>query len=918
MKHHFFKWKSAWGVLLLSVIVLFAVFAVRAAVLVHAYPEEHIPVSTVTGKNGENLKDIRIDGDGKLYAETTSGSITVPYESGAPISCVRYDISALSRGNCYSYIVLDGCGLEGKTIIADGTNIIDIDGANTDEQVNSITFYPVPIRGVSFRLNAFIVNPSSHIIGLEMRKFAILASVILMFEAIVLLLRGEKRRIGHPSRVSVTIMCALAGLFGAYLIHGYFTAGWITAAFVYHLAAFLSAGAYLLLAHAPAGRRSVRTAAANVKTVISSKPEFAVIRIFILTVFDFSVIEMLYGDMFRLDHMDSIFMNLLALAIPYAVCYPVFFGRKQHYSYLIPTIFWFVVAVVNHYYFEFRSQALELSDLSMAETAKNVMGSYRLDVTEDLLFCAFGFALIVFAMVTEDHTPIPRRGGVRRLSAIGAAIALMICVWSGAPEVNLWNTNSATLHHGYILTWISFAKRTLEKPTPEGYSASEAESLLREYANDGKDASGADASAESESGADSATGSSTSSGKTSTTGSSTSSGESSAADGSSSSETVSTVPATTTNDGSPNIIVVMDEAFADLPSVYGFDTDVDDLPFIHSLEGANVRKGWMMSSVFGGTTANTEYEFLTGNSTAFLNYYSVPYTQYINSDQESLAWLLKSRGYSATAFHPFYESGYKRYKVYPLMGFDDFKSLESGLKYNSKIRTYISDESDFKDLIGIFGDGQESGKPQFIFNVTMQNHGGYNSVSPSVDVTVKPTDEDLQLSQIEEYLSLAHATDAAFKDLVDYFSTVDEPTIILMFGDHQPGVSDESLKAMGPDMFEENASVTTKEKQYTVPYVMWANFDLPEGESPEYISPNFLRTYLLQCAGIEGSAYDKFTETVREQYPAVNILGYLDNDGNWNDIGTLDSVDILLDYKRIAYYNLFDHSKVDMSLFTDP
>ncbi len=410
MKHHFFKWKSAWGVLLLSVIVLFAVFAVRAAVLVHAYPEESIPVSTVTGENGENLKDIRIDGDGKLYAETTSGSITVPYESGAPVSCVRYDISALSRGNCYSYIVLDGCGLEGKTIIADGTNIIDIDGANTDEQVNSITFYPVPIRGVSFRLNAFIVNPSSHIIGLEMRKFAILASVILMFEAIVLLLRGEKRRIGHPSRVSVTIMCALAGLFGAYLIHGYFTAGWITAAFVYHLAAFLSAGAYLLLAHAPAGRRSVRTAAANVKTVISSKPEFAVIRIFILTVFDFSVIEMLYGDMFRLDHMDSIFMNLLALAIPYAVCYPVFFGRKQHYSYLIPTIFWFVVAVVNHYYFEFRSQALELSDLSMAETAKNVMGSYRLDVTEDLLFCAFGFALIVFAMVTEDHTPIPRRG----------------------------------------------------------------------------------------------------------------------------------------------------------------------------------------------------------------------------------------------------------------------------------------------------------------------------------------------------------------------------------------------------------------------------------------------------------------------------------------------------------------------------
>lgn len=358
----------------------------------------------------------------------------------------------------------------------------------------------------------------------------------------------------------------------------------------------------------------------------------------------------------------------------------------------------------------------------------------------------------------------------------------------------------------------------------------------------------------------------------------------------------------------------MDEAFADLPSVYGFDTDVDDLPFIHSLEGANVRKGWMMSSVFGGTTANTEYEFLTGNSTAFLNYYSVPYTQYINSDQESLAWLLKSRGYSATAFHPFYESGYKRYKVYPLMGFDDFKSLESGLKYNSKIRTYISDESDFKDLIGIFGDGQESGKPQFIFNVTMQNHGGYNSVSPSVDVTVKPTDEDLQLSQIEEYLSLAHATDAAFKDLVDYFSTVDEPTIILMFGDHQPGMDDEVYKALCPEMYEENASVETLEKKYTVPYVMWANYDL-DSEEVDTTSPGFLGEYLLQNAGVQLSAYDLFLEDVQNEVNAINLLGYQTTDGTWHSIENLDEVDILQDYKKAAYYALFGKSGTDLSLF---
>ncbi len=311
------------------------------------------------------------------------------------------------------------------------------------------------------------------------------------------------------------------------------------------------------------------------------------------------------------------------------------------------------------------------------------------------------------------------------------------------------------------------------------------------------------------------------------------------------------------------------------------------MPYIHSLSGKNVKKGYLHVSVFGGTTADTEYEFLTGNSIAFLHGEAVPYTQYIGDNIQSLARLLKAKNYSATAFHPFLASGYKRYKVYPLMGFDKFVSSDDGLPYNSTIRSYMSDDADVDNLIRLYEERDKT-KPFFLFNVTMQNHGGYNTEQSAVDVTV--------------YLSLIIQSDAAFKKLTDYFAKSDRKAIILMFGDHQPGMNDSAFKAMDPAMYEEGASLEEKEKKYTVPYVMWANYDLPEGELP-LTSPNYLRSFLLENAGLTESAYDQMVSAVRKDYPSLNAFGFT------------DSVPELLDYKKAAYYNLFEHGNVNMDLF---
>ena len=135
-----------------------------------------------------------------------------------------------------------------------------------------------------------------------------------------------------------------------------------------------------------------------------------------------------------------------------------------------------------------------------------------------------------------------------------------------------------------------------------------------------------------------------------------------------------------------------------------------------------------------------------------------------------------------------------------------------------------------------------------------------------------------------------------------------------MFGDHQPGMNDSAFKAMDPAMYEEGASLEEKEKKYTVPYVMWANYDLPEGELP-LTSPNYLRSFLLENAGLTESAYDQMVSAVRKDYPSLNAFGFTDSDGKLHSVSELDSVPEFLDYKKAAYYNLFEHGNVNMDLF---
>ena len=353
----------------------------------------------------------------------------------------------------------------------------------------------------------------------------------------------------------------------------------------------------------------------------------------------------------------------------------------------------------------------------------------------------------------------------------------------------------------------------------------------------------------------------------------------------------------------PNIIVVMNEAFSDPAVLEGFTTNEDYMPFVHSLlRGAeDTVSGLLNVSVKGGNTANTEFEYLTGNSMAFLPYGSIPYQQYIKNETPSMASWLSGFGYRTVAMHPYRAAGWDRNKVYPLMGFDEMYFQEF-YKDSGVIRKYVSDEADYEKIIQIY-EQKEPGEPLFLFNVTMQNHSSYNDWADydnfSPDITVDGSDSEV----LSAYLSLMKLSDQATERLIDYFAKEEEDTVIVFFGDHQPtdSVVNPVLKLNGTS----SSSLSTEEEalRYQVPFFIWANYDIEE-ESGLNISANYLASRTLDAAGLPKPGYFSFLSELEKQAPVISANHVSLSDGTFSSADDQDK--LLREYKTFQYHQLFD------------
>lgn len=573
---------------------------------------------------------------------------------------------------------------------------------------------------------------------------------------------------------------------------------------------------------------------------------------------------------------------ILNLAVYYLLYMgiPAFFGTTR-FGWPVLCLLLYALAAGEYFVIGFRERPVMIWDVLALRTAMTVSANYKYAVTPRLVLTFLGMTACSLVSWKWPLEHGKKRGFAGRKYA--AAAWTGICAAFGiflfgvlVPayhlDVHMWDPIVSFETEGFLLsTVVSF--RTLFPAKPAGYSEEAAletaEEVLETYEDQKKAESDGTGSAEN-----------------------------------------TVIP--------ENIICIMNESFADLRLYNGlngnrsFETDAEFLPFFDSLT-ENTQKGNLYVPVFGAMTANSEYEFLTGNSCAFMPQGSIPYQFYTRPGDSSLASALGEQGYRTIAMHPYPGYNWNRTKAYENLGFDEFLDLEYYEELGKEIpllkpRGYMSDQSDYDGIIKLL-EGKQPGEKLFIFNVTMQNHGGYevDGLESLVHV-VKVNGQECrgEYPKADQYLTLIKMSDEALEYLLSYLKEQDAPTMVVMFGDHQPSVETvffEELYGMRwsqvPDAMKLNSFVT--------PYMIWTNYDRETADKGN-MSAFMLGNEVLEAAGIDLTGRRAAAELLHEAYQAVHSMGVLDQEGRFTDIleaGTLDRFPDILKYHILQYYETF-------------
>lgn len=274
----------------------------------------------------------------------------------------------------------------------------------------------------------------------------------------------------------------------------------------------------------------------------------------------------------------------------------------------------------------------------------------------------------------------------------------------------------------------------------------------------------------------------------------------------------------------PNIIYVMNESFWDASRLEGVTFEPELTPNLTALK-AEAASGYCYSPSFGGGTCDVEFEALTGFSLEHLPAGCKPYQQYVTKDLFSLAQVLKDEGYSTTAIHGYYAKMWSRETAYPRLGIDDFISLEDFVNPDKR-RGFVSDQAMTDRIIEEYERQKEDG-PVFIHAVTMQNHTTYDESryppDELVQITQHPGFSAETISQLRDFATGVREADAALGQLIDYFRTVEEPTIIVFWGDHFNPLG------KGYEVFEKTGFIeqgdTGSPNLRQTDLLIWSNYD---------------------------------------------------------------------------------------------
>lgn len=509
-----------------------------------------------------------------------------------------------------------------------------------------------------------------------------------------------------------------------------------------------------------------------------------------------------------------------------------------------------LLAAVNCVVWQFRGKELLFSDLMAVGTAMKVAGDYSAMLTLRMTIGLAVWVLVLFAQFAIPNVPKGRKLQTRCTAGVFAAIMAAAVLWGvSTMKIRTWEVEGSVTNGLYMNFLLSVKDSFIAEP--EGYSEETMTALEAGYAD------------------------------------------------------------TEAKQG-PNIIVIMNESFVDM-SVLGnkLNTNEPVTPYFDALQENTIR-GYALTPALGGSTANAEFEFLTGNTMAYLPDGSNPYQQHINDEVFSLAWLLRSYGYESTATHPMPATGWSRDKVYPLLGFEGSTFIED-YPQQKLVRSHVSDREVYEKVLQIL---EQNTSSLFLFGVTMQNHGGYSYVGENYTKTIDLSGYSKEYPQTEQYLSLLQESDQALEYLLTTLADYPEDTLVVFFGDHFPKTESEFMDEVHGGSLKTLDEKMLKRK---VPFVIWANYDLEE-QTVECTSLNYLARYVLEAAGMELPAYYQFLKDMETVIPAMNHMGYYSSQqGKFIEFDKAEGEEKawLEKYAIMQYNSLFDEENRSEKFFAD-
>lgn len=609
---------------------------------------------------------------------------------------------------------------------------------------------------------------------------------------------------------------------------------------------------------------------AKIKEALASQPVLC--RVFtcvVAVLLGYLFIEFTWNAYAFTMEMRYVAANILFLALTFAIFY--FWGQQSRASIVAFWVVCLVLGIANYYVVSFKGQPVVPADLFALKTAAAVSGGYEYTPSWQMIV-----SICVFVAASAALLLTPKLKLSKKLLAINCAAALVLSAGSltyihkGDIEndfdcvVGQWNTLWYYENQG---TTLCFLKRVQDffPDVPAGYSPAAATQLLDE-------------------------------------------GVASHADSFSTYDL-------------PNIVIVMNESYAEISDFSGIDGEGARLNNYYQFAEESILSGWAYASCFGAGTCNSEFEVLTGASMANMGRDVYPYVLYNLNHNENLVTYLESFGYESVAMHPAEAKNWRRDRVYDQLGFNEFLDVTDFADADI-LRWYTTDYETYDRTIELI---ESEDSPQFILDITIQNHGGYTSGLIPEEDAVSITASGTEYLAVSEYAACVQRSDEDLADFLNELEVLDEDVIVLFFGDHQPSltdVPDEAVYGKATD----DMSLEELQELYEVPYLIWANYDTGLAAGTKLnTSLNYLGMNLVQSAGLPLSPYLSYLEEAQQSVPAINLNGFMTADGTWHpltlveegavaaniDATVSEALNTIGDYAIVQYANLFDAAAYD-------